>query len=328
MIVYQYRLWCETEQMHKYVWGIETPTQCPTDPAHTITESKTAIVQIVGDECPTAADGKRIFIPDVFIEGDTMQWAGCGDHTTNGRLAGPSIGMSSESEGDESVEVQYNDRIRIVGGDYSVVAAEIGDYVKLEVIAPKTTATPNGTNEGNCNLVAIPNLGFSAWDSQTAYVANDMVVHNSVNYACIQDHTNQEPPNVAYWLPMYNLIVPAAGDGAYDITLADAILIPSRVKSTDPCTGYYDWDDPDEGKGEITVGTPGEACYNLLDFEKTLALYVKINLLGTYHENLLLPAIKPQAILPHWKTKVTLHNGGHTDLKFVANLIWGRVYTA
>jgi len=41
-----------------------------------------------------------------------------------------------------------------------------------------------------------------AWDSGTAYVADDVVVNDSVAYKCILANTGQEPPNVTYWEPL------------------------------------------------------------------------------------------------------------------------------
>jgi hypothetical protein len=42
--VRKYRVWCVTEATHVYEWATAEPTDCPTNPAHTITASKTAIV--------------------------------------------------------------------------------------------------------------------------------------------------------------------------------------------------------------------------------------------------------------------------------------------
>jgi len=41
----KYRVWCETEEANKFVWGLTAPTECPDNPAHTIDPTKTAIVR-------------------------------------------------------------------------------------------------------------------------------------------------------------------------------------------------------------------------------------------------------------------------------------------
>ena len=48
------------------------------------------------------------------------------------------------------------------------------------------------------------------WDSGDPYVVNDAVVLDGTSYICIQDHTNQQPPNVAYW----NILAQKGGTGA------------------------------------------------------------------------------------------------------------------
>ncbi len=58
--IYQWRLWCITEAVYKYVWSETEPTECPTDPAHTIDPSKTVIIQ-------SFTDGFRI-TPDNQVE--------------------------------------------------------------------------------------------------------------------------------------------------------------------------------------------------------------------------------------------------------------------
>lgn len=39
----------------------------------------------------------------------------------------------------------------------------------------------------------------AAWSAVTAYEAGDLVSRLSVNYYCVADNTNEQPPNVAYW---------------------------------------------------------------------------------------------------------------------------------
>lgn len=112
------------------------------------------------------------------------------------------------------------------------------------------------------------------------------------------------------------LIVPAAGDGAYDVDLDDAIPVPAWDPVTGVTSGFYEWDKPNEGKGTISVGTPQAAHFNLFVIGITLIRFVnKLPLLGSGMLDFNIPAVEPKMILPHWKGKVTLHNSGHNGLK-------------
>jgi hypothetical protein len=42
--VYKYRVWCETDGKHEFVWGESPPTKCPSNTAHSIDENKTIVV--------------------------------------------------------------------------------------------------------------------------------------------------------------------------------------------------------------------------------------------------------------------------------------------
>ena len=53
--LYQFRVYCETEAAYVTGWYEEDPHRCPNNAAHTITESRTAIVDKVATEFPTNA---------------------------------------------------------------------------------------------------------------------------------------------------------------------------------------------------------------------------------------------------------------------------------
>jgi len=38
------------------------------------------------------------------------------------------------------------------------------------------------------------------WNSGTTYYENDVVVNDDISYVCISESTNNEPPNVSYWV--------------------------------------------------------------------------------------------------------------------------------
>lgn len=118
------------------------------------------------------------------------------------------------------------------------------------------------------------------------------------------------------------LIVPAVG-GDYDVDLGNAFLVPAEDADGDP-NGYYEWDFPDEGKGTISPGTPGASHYNLFTIQIDLVTYVaRQPFLGNCDIPINYP-VRPKIILPHWTSRVTLHNGGHAGLKSAWSLTTAR----
>lgn len=105
----------------------------------------------------------------------------------------------------------------------------------------------------------------------------------------------------------FNIIVPAAGNGQYD--LDSVIPIPAYDDETSEQNGFWGYSEPWVGKGVITPGSPGKSKYNLFDVPLYLAVLCKINLLSDAGErDLIAPAIKPKWILPEWELKVTIDN--------------------
>src|SRR6185503_15795570 len=43
-ILYKYRIYCNTENEFKYVWGTTPPTTCPTDPLHSVNPDSVSVV--------------------------------------------------------------------------------------------------------------------------------------------------------------------------------------------------------------------------------------------------------------------------------------------
>src|SRR5690606_20218209 len=44
--------------------------------------------------------------------------------------------------------------------------------------------------------------GVSAWDNATDYTVGDLVEDGGVQYYCIAENLNQQPPNATYWYPL------------------------------------------------------------------------------------------------------------------------------
>lgn len=111
------------------------------------------------------------------------------------------------------------------------------------------------------------------------------------------------------------LVVPAAGNGAYDVDLDVAVPVPSWDVVSGACSGFYEWNQPNTGKGTISVGLPQASHFNLFVVELTLIRFCnRMPLLGSGMLDFNIPAVEPKMILPHWKGRVTLHNHGHAGL--------------
>jgi hypothetical protein len=71
----------------------------------------------------------------------------------------------------------------------------------------------------------------AAWSNLTSYAVADLAVQGGVNYYCLVAHTNQAPPNAAYWYA-----IPSA---AYEIPhpyVADDLMHLKFIQSNDVLT--------------------------------------------------------------------------------------------
>ena len=94
----------------------------------------------------------------------------------------------------------------------------------------------------------------------------------------------------------FNLIVPAAGDGAYDVDLNDAVPVPTDAKD-----GFWD---TDKLTGEITASpTPGQAKWHLMDVAVEAFYARNINMgnpIGTFD----IDAYKAEWVSDRWKLRL------------------------
>jgi hypothetical protein len=123
------------------------------------------------------------------------------------------------------------------------------------------------------------------------------------------------------------IIVPA-GNGAYNVDLATATLIPAYNEETGVASGYWDWSEPDTGRGTITASAvPGSGKWHLIPASVDLVRFVnRLQLCGS--RSLVIETnIKPKKIIPHWKFKVSAVNGGHAGLCVSWYLRTGRAKT-
>jgi hypothetical protein len=95
---------------------------------------------------------------------------------------------------------------------------------------------------------------------------------------------------------MLHVIVPAAGNGAFDVDLSTAIPVPSQ-DTNGSGTGYWN---SDYDTGVITPGKPGAALFNLYDFPIKSGNVVRThfhNMRGSFE----LPAYGVEWIHPTWR---------------------------
>lgn len=128
------------------------------------------------------------------------------------------------------------------------------------------------------------------------------------------------------------LIVPAAGNGAYDVDLEDAVPVPAYTETEDGTqtpSGFYNWSSPGTGSGVVSAGVPQASPYNLFAVAIDLVRFAnRLQLEGAEIQDLTIPAVKPKKILPQWKFKVTAyHAAGTADLAVQWWLTTARIKT-
>ena len=87
---------------------------------------------------------------------------------------------------DANTQYEYNDVARFGGGVYC--------YINSTASVGTTPTTTTHWTEMVSGLLA-----SGAWDSSTAYAANEVVSHGGNTYRSIAATTNNVPPNSSYW---------------------------------------------------------------------------------------------------------------------------------
>jgi len=261
---------------------------------------------IVKLDAPAESDGKPNFVPVPFSQGLYMFISTRGDDLVDGvikRGEGTKLLLSwNGATGDAEREAlaTFHETVELHDGhvDFDPALWDFGDEWSIFIRIPASTVTPNGSNEGDCNLYMAQQL--TPWDSGTSYDPGDLVTHNYVNYVCVQAHSNQEPPSATYWQPMVNVILPAAGDGAFD--LDTPVVVPYEGAGY---WGYDIWED------ELTPVGPG-ADWMLFDFAMDDVYMVK-NLACSSHMGFWeLDAYKVEPLYPRWQLGFKCNRVDHT----------------
>jgi hypothetical protein len=69
------------------------------------------------------------------------------------------------------------------------------------------------------------------WNAITAFVANNVVMNDSVAYRCILAHTNHEPPNATYWEVMTSVSADDVKEARVDLVQDGEIALSFKYKA-------------------------------------------------------------------------------------------------
>lgn len=114
------------------------------------------------------------------------------------------------------------------------------------------------------------------------------------------------------------VVVPAAGNGAYDVNLTGAPVVPIPAGTG----GYWDYAMPATmtGHGTVTPSAPGEGGYHLIAARTNLVHFViKEAILGEGAKSYSPTNPNPSTCLPCWKFECKLYN---TDGEHTVEAIW------
>lgn len=224
--LYKYRVWCNDENSWLESWGIEEPTTCPNNSAHTIDTNKTTIVQKKKDLGPVDISGKQRVHQTSRKLGLRVMWTGIGDDTTDlHSVGGGTPFVMSHVIGEpqpEEIYIDYNmvhNETWLHEGYVTWKSCNM-DTLTLEMVS-RATETQVGTNT-NYNLyggyLIVPAAGNGTID-----VTADITDPNA-GLVYMPDNDLGESPT-AFWnadynptTKLYENITPApSGNGRYNM---------------------------------------------------------------------------------------------------------------
>jgi hypothetical protein len=124
-----------------------------------------------------------------------------------------------------------------------------------------------------------------------------------------------------------NIFVPYPG-GGWDLDLdekenAHVGFTKVRPVPSPGSTGYFDWD---ERTGIVTANASGKGGYHLFDAAVPLNEFVvKVPMMGAGDFPMVVPAVRPVLLLPHWEMTITLHNAAAKVLGMGVMLYLGKL---
>jgi hypothetical protein len=228
-IVKKYRVHCDTEPADHVVWSTTEPTTCPINAAHTIDSAKTVIIGGAGasqsvsfknPDVPHDLDGKPVFVMSPSTRGWRTWLCGAGDQLT------PTVKRGK--------------------GEIALMTFTVGNGEEITKELQFAEPIEVHDGQGTWRPVADWDLGDVLEVSVTSPATSVIANGGGTGNCNLVD------------LGGYNAVVPAAGDGAYDLD----VPVPLLVDDEQEPDGYWD---VDKVTGVVTAALPGEGNCSLLD---------------------------------------------------------------
>jgi len=235
--LYKSRIWCETENTWVEGWSEDILTVCPNNNVHTITSSKTIIVDSHKDIPPQDRSGKQRVHQTSRKLGTRIMWIGLGDDPSDVHKVG----------GGQAFDIQHD----IGEGDPESV------YIDFNMVNNETWL----------------HEGYITWkDCDMDRLTLEMVPRVTAG---------QAGTNTNYNLYGGYMIIPAAGDGTFDLTAditdpnAGLIMMPDNDLGEAP-TAFWNADYNSSTKlyENITAAPTGNGRYNMFSVEITFARFL------------------------------------------------------
>jgi len=181
-------------------------------------------------DAPKESDKKIVFVNSPAREGSYTWLTGRGDdldpESGSGRGEGQQLYLNFTGAGENTVTIQFNEAVEI--------------------------------HDAQLSWRPVDNWGFNdEWSAYLYLPATTIVENGGGTGNC--DRVEIIPSSGLY------IIVPAAGDGAYDVDLDEAVPIPDGKTASSPdSTGY--WDVDKYWSEEVTVNAAGDGEFNFYTF--------------------------------------------------------------
>lgn len=218
---------------------------------------------------PALEPDKRMVVVNFPADSDTQMWlAGAGDDIENQvRGEGPEIIMEfadvvREEPEIQHLDIQFLEWVQLHDGQVIVTTPSqwyIRDKWNWGIHLTESEVTLNETNEGNCNVV----------------------------------NSQGEPGQ-----PDSVIVVPAAGDGAYDVDLSVAVPVPANGQ------GFWRYDYATDTLEPSA--TPGQASYHILLIPVTAYFMRTVTIPCHPAGNFDFDAYKAERIFKRWKLRLTV----------------------
>jgi len=210
-VLNKYQIWCETDLKYEYVWkaeGEDVPTSCPTNTAHTVDSSKTAIADEINVEVHDISGRQRVHQSSKPI-GSVIYFTGEGDDATSvGSKKGGQEMIIQHKVSDETpqvLDIWFNavaNRTWLHEGYVQWRNAEF-DRISLSVV-PKLAITTVGSNTNYANGPAsAPYLIIPAAGDGTVDIATGVLEEHDGGLVYMPNEDDGTPP-VAFWNADWN----------------------------------------------------------------------------------------------------------------------------